>query len=267
VTVGTGPMWIPMMEVDMFPTIQRGRPTRFLTAATLLLTSAVFVAGCNDDDNPLQPMTTDGAAEIRVLHLSPDAPAVDVFLNQAMQPAVSGLAFLDGTGYVSLDPGNYRIDVSANGDSPSESVLTVPTVDLQDKGRYTAVAYGTLASIRALALVDDDSNLAASNIRVRAIHTAADVGQVDIWNIPANGSPAVLYSDVDFGVAGGYLDLPAGAYTIGFDVNNDATPDVVFDLPSLPAGTVANVFAVSQSGSVFLVAQLQDGTIARINAR
>ena len=93
------------------------------------------------------------------------------------------------------------------------------------------------------------------------------MGQVDIWNIPNNGAPAVLYMDVDYGVAGGYMDLPAGAYTIGFDVDNDATPDVVFDLPSLPAGTVANVFAVSQGSAVFLIAQLQDGTVARINAK
>lgn len=233
---------------------------------TALAVAAFVLAGCNDDDDPMQPSTM-GASEIRVLHLSPDAPAVDVFLNQGTQPAVAGLAFLEGTDYVKLDPGSYRIDVSANGDSPNESVLTVPSVELQNGSRTTAVAFGNVASISALALADDESNLDAANIRVRAIHTAADVGQVDIWNIPSSGSPAVLYSDVDFGAAGGYLDLPAGAYTIGFDVDNDANPDVVFDLPSLPAGTVANVFAVSQSGSVFLIAQLQDGTIARINAR
>jgi hypothetical protein len=93
------------------------------------------------------------------------------------------------------------------------------------------------------------------------------VGQVDIWNIPATGAPSPLYTDVDYGVAGGAMDLPAGAYTIGFDVDNDANPDVVFDLPSLPAGTVANVFAVSEGSTVFLIAQLQDGTVARIDAR
>jgi hypothetical protein len=63
------------------------------------------------------------------------------------------------------------------------------------------------------------------------------------------------------------MDLPAGAYSVGFDVDNDATPDVAFDLPALPAGTVANVFAVSEGSTVFLIAQLQDGTVARIDAR
>jgi hypothetical protein len=130
------------------------------------------------------------------------------------------------------------------------------------------VAFGNLASIQALALMDDETNLAAGSIRVRAIHAAPGVGEVDIWNIPSTGSPSALYENVPFGVAGGYLDLPAGAYTLGFDVDDDASPDVLFDLPALPAGTVANVFAVNDTaGNVFLLAQLQTGDVARIDPR
>jgi hypothetical protein len=43
---------------------------------------------------------------------------------------------------------------------------------------------------------------------------------------------------------------------------------VLFDLPALPAGTVANVFAVNDTaGNVFLLAQLQTGDVARIDPR
>jgi hypothetical protein len=115
-------------------------------------------------------------------------------------------------------------------------------------------------------LEDDYAGLAAGDIRIRAIHTASAVGQVDIWNIPAMGDPGILYENVDYGVAGGALDLPAGAYTVGFDVDDDSSPDVVFDIPALDAGTVANVFAVSDDmGNVFLTAQLNDGTTVRID--
>lgn len=233
-------------------------------AATLALGTAL-VTGC-DNDKVTAPEATP-TANLRVLHLSPDAPAVDVFLNQGTMPAVSNLTFKAGTSYAQVAPGNYRIDISANGNTAGQSVLNVPSLALEPSRSYTAVAYGNLASIRALALVDDKSALESGKIRVRAIHTAAAVGQVDIWNIPGNGAPAPLYEDVDFGVAGGYLDLPAGAYTLGFDVDNDATPDVVFELPALAAGTVANVFAVTEGSTVFLLAQLQDGTLARIDAK
>jgi hypothetical protein len=236
-----------------------------MAAMTLMLATA-FLAGCDDDDNPTAPIEPMNA-NLRALHLSPDAGPVDIFLNQAATPAVSNLVFEAGTGYLEVAPDSYRIDVSANGSSAGQSVLNVPSLALEENRSYTAVVYGPVAAVKSLELLDDDSGLGAGNIRVRAIHTAAAVGQVDIWNIPNNGAPATLYTDVDYGVAGGYMDLPAGAYTIGFDVDNNATPDVVFDLPSLPAGTVANVFAVSQGSAVFLIAQLQDGTIARINAK
>ena len=63
------------------------------------------------------------------------------------------------------------------------------------------------------------------------------------------------------------LELDAGAHRLGFDVDNDRTPDLRFDLPSLPAGSIANLFAVTDlGGEVWLQAQLQDGTVAAIAA-
>ena len=54
------------------------------------------------------------------------------------------------------------------------------------------------------------------------------------------------------------------AYTIGFDVDNDASPDLTFDLPTLDGGVLANVFAVNDGeGNVFLNAQLPTGDTAR----
>jgi hypothetical protein len=230
-----------------------------------VLALAFIAAGCSDDDesNPVAPVP--GQTSVRVIHLSPDAPEVDVYFNGAASPAVSDLAFNEGTGYLKVNAGQYDVDVAPAYNSVGSSVLSVKGADLKANTNYTAVAFSPVASINALLLVDNLSTPPAGQIRVRAIHTASAVGQVDIWNVPSTGSPAPLYTDVDFGVAGGYLELPAGAYTIGFDVDNDATPDVLFALPALPAGTVVNVFAVSQGANVYLLAQLQDGQVVQIN--
>ncbi len=241
----------------------RLRRLGLLTLTLSLSLALVTLAGCGDDDvagpRPAQ-------AELRALHLSPDAPGVDIFLNGGSKPAVENLAFPNGTGFVSVDPGTYTVAVAASGSPASSAVLTVPDLSLEGEVRYTAVAYDRVSSIKALALVDDLSPVPAGSLRVRAVHTASGVGQVDIWNVPTGGTPAPLYPDFDFGEVGDYLTLPAGAYRLGIDVDNDASPDLLFNLPALPAGTVANVFAVSDaSGGVFLLAQFADGTTARID--
>ncbi len=207
-----------------------------------------------------------GESSIRVLHLSPDAPPVDVFVNHGDDPAVEGLAFGEGSGFLMVGSAGYDFSVSASGQSADDAVLSIDGFLALPATHYTLVAYDQLMNIAPLALVDDFQGLADDSIRVRAIHAAAGVGQVDIWNVTKGMEPTVLYENVDFGISGAYLDLPAGAYSIGFDVDNDANPDLVYDLPALPAGTIANVFAVL-NGSVYLLAQLQDGTTVPIMAR
>ena len=79
--------------------------------------------------------------------------------------------------------------------------------------------------------------------------------------------PSMLLENVDFGAAATLPDLPAGAYRVGIDVNNDAVPDVTFSLPSLPGGTSVNLFAVSDAmDTVWLAAQLPNGDVAPISA-
>jgi len=214
-----------------------------------------------DEDTETGEPTT---AFIRVLHLSPDAPAVDIYADGAL--VASDLPYPKGTDYLEVPAGTYTFDVSPAGTSVDDSVLTVADLALSAGERYTAVAFNKAADIEALALVDDLSDLAADNIRVRAIHAAVDVGAVDIWNLPEDGEPAMLYDNVPFGAVGDYFDLPAGAYTLGFDVDEDAVPDLIFSLPALAAGTVANVFAVSDEDGLSLLAQLDGDATAEIAA-
>jgi len=190
----------------------------------------------------IDPRPAPGTTHIRVIHLSPDAPAVDVLVNESLR-AVTDLEFPDSTGYLDIDEGTYTFDVVPAGGGIETSVMTIPDLPLAADTYYTAVAYNSLAMISPLALVDDYDGLMPGENRLRAVHTAVGVGQVDIWLIPDMGAPVPLWVDVDFGVAGDALDVPAEALVIGFDVDNDANPDVIFDIPALAAGTVANVFA------------------------
>ncbi len=233
---------------------------RMLGLAAVLPLFAVTTTACDDDSN-----TDSQMSRVRVIHLSPDAPGVDIWVNTTARVA-NDLSFGDSTGYLDVDAGSYDFDVSAAGSSAADAVLSIGDADLMPDRSYTAVAYDNLGTIQAILLADSTADIPEGNIRVRAIHTAAGVGEVDIWNIPSDGStPTPLYENVGFGVAGAELDLPAGAYTIGFDVDNDASPDLIFELPALTAGTHANIFAVADTMGVHLVAQLPDGSTARID--
>jgi len=203
-------------------------------------------------------------ARIRVLHLSPDAPAVDVFANGA-GPVVEGLGFPTGTDYLTVAAGTYTFDVAPAGGTAMDAVLSFKDVELEKDKSYTAIAYGAVASIAGMALVDNSAGLDANNIRITVAHTASGIGEVDIWNLSGN-TPSPLLENVPYGASATLPDLPAAAYRVGFDVNNDANPDVSFAIPQLPGGTQVNLFAVNEAGGTpFLLAQLPDSSTVRIN--
>lgn len=202
-------------------------------------------------------------AELRVLHLSPDAPAVDVYVDGLAEPVVSGLAFGEGTGYLEVPAGTYTVRVTPAGSGPEDAVLVVAGLELAANGAYTAVALDTVAEIGALALFDDNEGIAAGSFRAQVVHAASGVGQVDIWEV--SGEPTPLFVDFDFG-ASVVADLPTSAYNLGVDVDNDAIPDLTFGIPALPDGSFSNVYAVNDSeGAVYLLAQLEDGTLVQID--
>jgi hypothetical protein len=212
------------------------------------------------------PPTTEENALVRALHLSPDAPNVDVFVNEGIRPAFTDIPFAAGTGYAELPANDYRFRVSAAGTSAAAAVLDANGVTLREGAAHTVVAFGNLTAINAIVLEDNFEDVAPGAIRIRAIHAAQGVGQVDIYAYGTDGSTNLIYDDVDFGVAGDYLDIPAAAYTLGLDLDDDGLPEVRFDVPALAAGTVANIFAVTDaSGNAFLLAQLQDGNTLRID--
>jgi hypothetical protein len=164
-------------------------------------------------------------AEIRVLHLGVNAPAVDVFAN-GEGPVVEALEFRNGTAYLSVPAGDYTFEVSVSGSGPEDAVLA-PMLTLDADTKYTAVAIGDLEEtdgapgLQALPLVDDDEGIDAANVRITVVHAAPAVGQVDIWEISDPENPVALLEDVDFGASATLPDIPAGALEIGVDVDDD----------------------------------------------
>jgi hypothetical protein len=180
-----------------------------------------------------------GNARLRVLHASPDAPAVDVYLDGS--EAVNNLAFSAITDYVPVPAGTHAVQVfpsSANG--AGTPVIDVPSLTLDAGKDYTVAAVGTLAAIEPLVLVDNNAAPAAGNAHIRVVHASPDAPNVDIFAAGAG----VVVPNLPFKEASAYLPLPAGSYDL--EVRAAGSQTAVLSLPDTPleAGKVYTAFAI-----------------------
>lgn len=178
-------------------------------------------------------------ARVRVVHASPDAPAVDVWVNDSV--AFSNAPFKGITPYASLSTGTYNVKVVPGG--ATEPVVIEADLDFGAMD-YTVVAVGKLADIEPLVLVDDNSAPAAGKSHVRFVHASPDAPAVDI----AVKSGPVLFASISFKEFGAYLPVDAGTYDL--EVRLAGTEDVVLDVPgvALAPGGIYTVFAMGLAG-------------------
>lgn len=182
---------------------------------------------------------------VNILHASPDAPAVDIWVNGEV--ALSGVEFGAFSGWLALPAGDYQVQVTPAGQGAETAVIDA-TLTLEAGMGYHVAATGTLSMIEAQVYPADFAQTADGNARVRVIHASPDAPAVDI----AVTGGDVLIPGLEFPNGSDYLEVPAGTYDL--EVRAAGTTDVALPLPGVTfeAGTVYEVFAVGQ---------LSDGTL------
>jgi hypothetical protein len=198
----------------------------FIVSAVLVLSLALAVSAFAQSDQ----------ARVRVVHASPDAPAVDVWVNGSV--AFSNAPFKGITAYAGLDAATYNVQVSPTG--ATEPIVIDADLNLAAGTDYTVVAVGQLANIEPLVLVDNNSAPAAGMAHVRFVHASPDAPAVDI---AVTGGP-VLFSNVAFKGVGDYLPVNAGTYDL--EARVAGTDTVALSVPgvALAEGGVYTIFAM-----------------------
>jgi hypothetical protein len=214
-----------------------------LRLLTLLLAATAFTAACDDDDDNTGP---EGEARVRVVHASPDAPDVDVLLDDTV--VLSDVPYLAASDYLETTDGDHNLKVNAAGTSTTAIDADVTLTDGTD---YTVIASGLVAQIEPIVLEDDNTAPAAGNVRVRAIHGAPSAPAVDVY-VTAPGADLATatptLTNVPFGAVSDYLEVPAGDYQVR--VTPAGTKIVAIDSGALTlaGGQVRTVIAVDAAG-------------------
>lgn len=154
-------------------------------------------------------------AALRVVHASPDAPAVDVVVNDNFaSPLVSHLSFPEFTPFVNVAPATYNVKVT---DSATQTLVPIDASVSPKAGiSYSVLAVGTLATLEPL-IVTDDPRRVATQAKVRIIHASPAAQNVDIY-VTAPGADistvAPTLANVPFKANTGFLALAAGSYDV-----------------------------------------------------
>ncbi len=182
-------------------------------------------------------------AKLRVLHASPDAPAVDVYADGSK--VLSNVPFGTISSYLTVPAGPHHLQVFAAGTTTGAVIDANVTLDAGKA--YTVAATNALSKIEAQVIVDDPMPTSGM-AQVRAVHLSADAPAVDV---APRGSAAdgALVKGLVYPKNSGYLDLKPGAYSL--DVRLAGTTTVALALPKLDlaAGTSYSVFVIGSAAS------------------
>lgn len=224
------------------------RPALFagVLAASLLAVTSVGVAAQSPSAEPMAD-----TAMVRVLHASPDAPAVDVYANGG--EILADVPFGVISGYLEVPAGEYQIQVFAAGADPAADTAVIDATLTFEAGSMTTVAAtNNVATIEAQVISDAPAPV-ADQAQIRVVHLSADAPAVDV--APDGAEPIV--AALEYPDATDYLTVPAGDYDL--EVRPAGTMDVALQLDPL-------TLEAGKSYSAFAIGSLAGGTLTVLPA-
>jgi hypothetical protein len=199
-------------------------------------------------------------AYLRLAHLSPDTPNVDVYVASVADPTrsfvVPGVGYGAVSPYQSLPAGSYVISMRGAGAPADSPAVISASVDARPGAAYTIAGVGMSKELGLSVLDDRLETPPSGKASVRVINAAVSRPQVDIG--PANRPNWA--TGVKFGTDTPYADVPLGTWNL--QVSAPGQPAV--SLPcELDANSVYTVLLVDKDGA--LKAQLlQDSAGSKV---
>lgn len=188
-------------------------------------------------------------ADLRVFHLSADAPAVDVVANDNFSsPLLSNVSFPDFSGFLSVPAATYNVKVVPTG-TTTPAVINAD-VTLEKSKSYSVLAVNKLASIEPL-ILENDTRPVSTEAKLRIVHASPTAGLVDLYLVAPSTDISNVepnFSGVDFKAETGYLSVAEGDYDVIVTAKGSKTPAIGPAAIKLSNGGIYTIIARDNNG-------------------
>jgi hypothetical protein len=223
---------VPTLQTTMF--FSKGSTVRI----TKLIAASALVAAAAGFGGPRAAAQEE--AKIRVGHFSPDAPPVDIYLDN--RKTFAQVRFPLMSAYTPVAAGKHVIDIRAAGSAATDPALISVNAELKAGKPYLVAALGPAAALQGGLIEDDLTPPAKGKSKVRVIHAAVGGDNVDV----VVAGSTTLFKDVAFGKAAPYSEVEATKYDLS--VRKTGTTDqIVGKVVTLQSGGVYTIVAIGDA--------------------
>jgi len=183
---------------------------------------------------------------VRLAHLSPDTPAVDVYLRSesgAIKPQTfKGVAYGAMSAYLRLPAGNYQVAMRKAGAAPGTKPVITTEVGVTGGGAYTVAGVGRFADLGLRVLQDDLKLPDPGKSKIRIIQASVKAPVLDVAG--KNGSK--IADGVAFATTTEYREVNPGKWSVQVVPTGGGKTSV---LPcTLGAGSVYSLIVLDDQG-------------------
>jgi hypothetical protein len=234
------------------------RAALLLAASVLLLAGSAVTAvaaeagsGTAGSGTAGSGTAASGTAWIRLAHLSPNTPAVDVYLysfgNPDAQIVLHHVAYGDVSGYLAVPGGEYSVAMRAAGAPATSPPVLSSSTRVSSGSAYTALAVGPRSGLR-LRIFHDDLTTPTGKALVRVVQASMKHPEVTVsWG------GTTIASKLAFASVTSYQAVASGVETLAVTAGTGDAKSTV----SLTAGSIHTIIVLDGAKGLEL-ANLED---------
>ena len=183
---------------------------------------------------------------IRLAHLSPNTPAVDVYLypfgNPKAQLVLHHVAYGTVSGFEQVAAGDYTVAMRLAGKRPRSKPVLSTAVDITAGHAYTVAGLGPASGLR-LEVIPDELTTPKGKALVRVIQASMQQPTVTV-----TAAGTTLASKLNFASVTSFVAVSPGTWSVQATGSSESTTASI----TLSAGTIHTIVVLDEPGKLVL---------------